>query len=1161
MAHMGRNLPAGAVFFGVFLALAALAFGQSAVPITADDLGQFTWRSIGPWPFSGRITNFAVPRGQSQSYYVLTATGGLWKTIDGGIHFESLFDKYGTMSMGFMAIAPSDQNILYLGTGEPIHARAAYHGNGMWKSVDAGKTWTHIGLDNSFYIPKVEVDAKNPDIVYAAAEGKLYDNERDSERGLYRSIDGGKSWARVLDPGDRGVADFVIDPSNSDIVVASTYRVFRRAWTFIDLQPGNFLFKSIDGGKSWKKLAAGLPDLASVETGRNGLAMYEKNPKIVYIRMDEVVDLGLSEREGTASYREGSLFRDDWYLNKFKTAKIPAELAKLGKFTPITGDTEKDLAANLNAIIKDGRFPASTGVDVKVFFKTARKVYAKDKDALAAIDEIEKIMKKDAEKPVPFGKINNLVALAFFAASPGIEFKDGGFKVTDPDKVKVGPDFAGLLTYDPKTVKDQKDLASRLADLTAYPDFTVKLRIDTQRVMSQAAKTYKDNKDILDKFKGAEDLAKEYEDVKGRFELINRAVLQTLYAEALRPMQPVKKEGIIYRSDDEGETWARMTEYTMTGGSDPINPTEAGYYGRLVIDPSDDKVLYTPDTSTPKSTDSGKTFKFAHWEGDMKTHVDTRAVWVDPLNSKHLLSGNDGGVCESWDGGAHWSQKETIAAQQFYDVSVDNLLPYNVMGGTQDNGCWIGPSMTRNPNGVYPADWLYLPSGDGFFVVRDRWNPEYIYYESQFGSSSRMNLRTGETTGLAPRNTPQENAAGNPAQRYQWNSPIVLSPHNPGIVFVCSQSVHRSLSRGEKDSWQTISPDLTKSDKTRLALARKTNLQYATIFTFAESPKKPGLYWAGTDDGNLQMSQDGGVTWTNITANFYEANGKQKKGVKGAIIPYDRWVKRILPSAHDVNTCYVAYSGYRTHNEDKTYVFVTHDLGKTFEDLSGGMNNPVSDIKEDPANPNILFLATDYGVFTTFDKGKTWLNFSASVPNVVMKDMAIQPRDRDLVIATYGRGIFIVDIYPFKEFKEDAFKADAHLFEIEDAVEWRRFDVRGQTMGEFAKATNPLPGATIYYYLKSQANKVVLSVKDVTGAVVQEINGKAAKGIQKIQWDLTRRALPAELGDADPMERMRRFRPTPIEPGVYVIVLSVNGKEVDTKKIVVKPDPLDHPII
>ncbi len=1035
----------------------------AANPVTTDDFNQFAWRFIGPFTFSGRITEFAVPRGQSQAYYVLTASGGLWKTEDGGIHFEPLFDKYGNMSMGYMAIAPSNPSILYLGTGEPMHARSSAHGNGVWKSADAGKTWTRIGLEKSFFIPKVAVDFKNPDIVYVAAEGKLYDNEMDCERGLYKSTDGGKTWANIFPMKDRGVGDFVIDPRNSDIVIAQAYKTFRRAWTYLDRQAGNDLYKTTDGGKTWKKLTNGLP--AGVEVGRTGLAVFEKNPAIVYARLDEEVNLGLAERDGVANFRApggfggggggrgAALWAEDFTFAKFKTFKINPELAKQApKFTPFTAENEADLVKKLNEAIGDKDFLTKSGVDLAKFDAAARKVYAKDKDLIAAIDEVEKLTKKEAPK----------------------------------------------------------------ADSS---------------------------------------------EAKGRAQIVNRHVLEMLYGNALANLQPTKRSGVIYRSDDQGETWKRMTAYAQTGGSAQVNQTEGGYYGRIVIDPLNDQTIYCTDTNATISTDAGKTFKATGWDaGNMKTHVDHRGAWVDPLNSKHILSGNDGGVCETWDGGAHWSQKNTISAQQFYDVSADNEMPYNVMGGTQDNGCWLGPSQNRNQYGVFAADWLYLPTGDGFYAVRDWWNPEYVYYESQFGGSSRMNLKTGDTISLAKRTTPEEAAAGVPAQRYQWNAPIVLSPHNPGIVYIASQFVHRSLSRGERGSFVTISPDLTKANKERIALSKKTNLQYATVYAFAESSKKPGLYWAGTDDGNLQMSPDGGATWVNITNQFYDAAGKAKKDIKGALIPYDRWVKSVVPSAFDEKTCYVAYNGYRTHSEDKTWLFVTRDLGKTWEDISAGMNNPIYRVKEDPDNANVLYLATDYGVYVTVDQGKTWANFSSTAPNVIIRDIDIQKRERELVIGTYGRGIYIADIFPIKEFKPEILQKDATLFDMKNVTRWSRYERRGETLGEMARANNPPNGASIYYYLKADAKTVKLTIKDLEGNLIQELNGAVKKGLQKNVWDLNRQAAagapaggPGGFGGGGGRGGRGGLS---VDNGAYKVTLTVDGKEIATKKVTVNPDPM-----
>ncbi len=1051
-------------FFTALLALGFVLGAWGAVPaqaqVTADDLNQLTWRWIGPVNFSGRIAEFAVPPGQSTVYYILTASGGLWKTEDAGTHFEPIFDKYGNMSMGSLGIAPSDPKVLYLGTGEPMHARSSSRGNGVWKSTDAGKTWTHVGLKDSYFINKVQVHPTDPDIVYVAAEGKLYDNAMDCERGFYKTADGGKTWERLWPLDDRGVGEFVVDPRNFDVVIAQAYKLYRRTWTYIDRQPGNHLYKTVDGGKSWKKLETGLPNAA--EQGRAGLAMFLKNPDIVYARLDEQVNLGLAERDGAASFRApgqfggmgggaaAGLFAEGQSFDTFKAARINPELAKQApRFVPIAAADEAELVKKLNEHIADTDFLTKSGIDLAKFNAAARKVHAKAKGLVAAIDEIEALHKRPAPK----------------------------------------------------------------ADSS---------------------------------------------EAKGRAQVTHRHVLEMLYGGVLGNQQPVKRDGVIYRSDDLGESWKRMTEYAHTGGSFVVNQTEAGYYARVYVDPADNKTIYCPDTYATVSTDGGKTLKRANWDsGAYKLHVDHRALWVDPQNGQHIMSANDGGAGETWDGGKHWHQKSTVSAQQFYDVAADNEQPYNVMGGTQDNGAWIGPSQNRNAWGVFAADWRYLPTGDGFYVVRDWWNPDWVYYESQFGNSSRQNLSTGETQRLAKRTTPEELAKGLPAQRYQWNAPIVLSPHNPGIVFICSQFVHRSLSRGDTDTFVTISPDLSRADKTRIEESKKTNLQYATIYSFAESPKKPGLYWAGTDDGNVQMSPDGGHTWTNITALFYDMKtGKPKPGLKGALIPFDRWVKRVVPSAHDVNTCYAAFSGYRTHNEDKTYLFVTRDLGKTWEDISGGLMNPLFDVEEDPDNPNVLYISGDAGIHVSIDQGKTWTAFSTSAPNVIVRDMAVQRRDRDLVIGTYGRGIYIADIAPLKEMSADILGQDAYLFGPEEVIRWNRYIQSGEQYGEFAKVDNPALGATIYYYLKGEPKTVKVVIKDLEGNLVQELSGSAKKGLQKASWNLTRRVDPADQPAGGPPGGMRRGgRLNLVDYGSYKVTLSVDGQDVATKTIKVSPDP------
>ena len=254
------------------------------------------------------------------------------------------------------------------------------------------------------------------------------------------------------------------------------------------------------------------------------------------------------------------------------------------------------------------------------------------------------------------------------------------------------------------------------------------------------------------------------------------------------------------------------------------------------------------------------------------------------------------------------------------------------------------------------------------------------------------------------------------------------------------------------------------------------------------------------------MSPDGGNTWVNITNQFYDATGSPKPGIKGDLIPYDRWVKRVVASAFDENTAYAAFSGYRTHNEDKTWVFVTKDLGKTWTDISGGMNNPVFDLEEDPDNAGVLYLGTDYGIFVTIDQGKTWTPFSTDAPSVTIRDLAIQKRDREMAIGTYGRGIYVADIGPIKEFKPDVFQKASHLFDIKPAIRWSRFERRGDTLGELVKVDNPPVGATIYYYLKADAQSVKLTIRDLEGTTIQEVTPSTKKGLQKHFWNLSRAA-------------------------------------------------------
>ncbi len=1114
--------------------LAGLTPGLSAQP-SSRDLDIFSWRHIGPWTFSGRITSVAVPPGQSKIYYVCTASGGVWKTEDHGISFKPIFEKYGTLSIGFLAVAPTNHDILYLGTGEPMHARSSAWGNGMWKSTDAGRTWKHIGLDKSYFIAKVAVDPRDENTVYVAAEGKLYDNEMDCQRGLYKTTDGGQTWTQALNLGDRGVGDFVINPQDPEVIIAAAYKTYRRSWTFIDRQPGNHLYKSVDGGKTWKKLSNGLP--MNIDMGWNGLDIHLKNPNIVYARLDEEVNLGLDELKDRYLFRRG-LFRDGFYFNRFKNYRIPAALARLVEFTPLKAESERQLTEEFNKLITDPEFAARVKVDFPRFNAAARRVYAGDKQMLDTVGNFEKTLARiEADrKNDETGQANRYI---LGLLKKGAE--EGG----------LNPEFAKTLKFSEDKIAGPEKLWTEADQLAADPDLLGKLGLTVDTFAAAARRVLKDDKDELEKLGGRVEKFKELEAFSHRYQTVNRYILQVLYGAALAEMEPVRKAGVIYRSEDLGETWKKMTDYRLYGGSEVVNQIEAGYSGRIYVDPNNDQVLYAVEVRVMKSEDGGVTFKATPWYGAHQQHVDIRGMWIDPDDSDHILSGNDGALSETWDGGKNWSQKETISAQQFYRVGVDQAMPYNVMGGTQDNGSWMGPSQNRNQYGVYPADWLYLPTGDGFTVVRDWWNPEWIYFESQFGNSRRMNLLTGEMINLAYRNSEEERAAGLAEQRYQWDAPIVLSPHNPGIVYICSQHVFRSLNRGEPGSWQRISPDLSRADPKRIAESKKTNLQYATIYTFAESPKKPGILWAGTDDGNLQLSTDNGVSWKNITHSFYRPDGRLRPDAPaGARLPWDRWVQRVLPSQHDEKVCYVAYSGYRTHNEEKTWLFKTTDLGRTWQDLGAGMMNSVWDVEEDPDNPDVLYLGTERGVFVTIDGGKNWLAVSESAPHVIVMDMAVQKRERDLVLATYGRGFYIIDIQPFKEFKPETFAAEAHLFQPQRAVKWNMLERRGQSYGVFARSLNPPNGINLYFWLKEEKKDVTVLLKDCAGGVIQELRAPGRAGLNKVFWNFRRKADDS----ADPAMPWRRLAPL-AEAGVYRVVLMQGETELGSTELTLIEDP------
>jgi len=615
------------------------------------------------------------------------------------------------------------------------------------------------------------------------------------------------------------------------------------------------------------------------------------------------------------------------------------------------------------------------------------------------------------------------------------------------------------------------------------------------------------------------------------------------------------------------------------------------YYSQIRVDPTNDQIVYTCGAPFHKSTDGGKTFQVVQG----LAHSDHHAVWINPKNSNHLVVGNDGGLDISYDQGATWEFVNTIPAAQFYAIAVDMRKPYYVYGGLQDNGSWAGPSATRSTAGITNADWFRIGGGDGFYMQVDPTDYNTIYTESQNGNIFRLDLRTGRSVPIRPRAparprqpqsptgqpseqpTAQQQAAQPtaPAQtpfgfgfgqqlpsnivptppvgeqyRFNWSTPIHLSPHNPRTLYVGANKLFKSVDRG--DTWTIISPDLTKQiDRTKLAImgvpgdqpmASKNDgvANYGNITTVAESPVLPGVLWVGTDDGNLQVSRDGGATWTNVA-----------KNIPG--VPETYQVSRVEPSHFDAATCYVTIDGHRS-DDLKPYVFVTRDYGATWTSLVNNlpMGN-VNVIREDPKNKNLLYLGTEFAFYISLNGGAEWKRFMTGLPTVRIDDILVHPRDNDLIVGTHGRGIFIIDdITPLQQLTDKVLDSEVHLFDVRPGVQWLQDVTLSRYIGgaKHFQGANPPPGTAISYYLKSPASEdVKITISDITGKVLRTMTGPKEAGLNRVQWNLRGDAPPRPAGAPTVGPGAGRFVPQGplVEPGTYLVKLSVDGKEFTTK--------------
>jgi photosystem II stability/assembly factor-like uncharacterized protein len=583
------------------------------------------------------------------------------------------------------------------------------------------------------------------------------------------------------------------------------------------------------------------------------------------------------------------------------------------------------------------------------------------------------------------------------------------------------------------------------------------------------------------------------------------------------------KESGLYRSSDGGKTWTQQNN---------IN-TRPFYYSNVAIDPKNPDRVYFSSTQLQVSDDGGKTSRNAA----QQVHVDDHAIWIDPHDPERIAIANDGGIAITMDKGGNWFQPQNLPIAQYYEVSYDMQVPYYICGGAQDNGAWCGPSRRKSPVGN--AYWFTISGGDGFYTAQDPTDPNIVYGESQGGNASRLNLKTGERRAFQkPQWQPRygmwddsiAKVAGDPTKpmsketkalvdrlraqqkqdsvdlnmRFNWNSPFFLSPHNPKVIYFAGNRVLKSSDQAE--SFHLISPDLSKKLQAKIdtstiwtggitvdATGAET---YGTIVALAESYVKPGLLYAGTDDGNVWKSVNDGGTWENLTGRFPG-------------LPPELFVSRIEPSHFDTLTFYITFDNHR-NNDFTPYAYVTNDGGKTFRSIAAGLpNDSPADylhvIREDVKNPDLLFVGSSLSVYASLDRGAHWTKFASNLPSVPVFDLKIHPRDGELIAATHGRGFWIVDITPLQQLTAKTIAASAYLFAPKTAFQWGEgptLAASGNGNGQLFFATpSPPYGAAISYRLTSGSGNARVLITDVAGDTIASLTGPGTPGLHTVTWN------------------------------------------------------------
>jgi len=838
---------------------------------------------------SGRVAALdAVHEGQRLTVYIGAASGGVWKSVNGGATFKPVFDKQPVQSIGAVTIDPKNPKVVWVGTGESWTRNSVSVGDGVYKSVDGGDNWINVGLKDSERIAKILVDPSSTDTVYACTTGKLWSDS--DERGVYKTTDGGKTWTKVLKGANAstGCSMISLDKQNPKTIYAGMWDFRRQGWTFRsggagpNMPSGSGLFKSTDGGASWTELdeksAKGLP---SKPWGRVAVTAAPSKPSVVY------------------------------------------------------------------AVI-------------------------------------------EAEAP-----------------------KDG-----------------------------------------------------------------------------------------------------------------------LYRSDDSGQTWTAL-DRSQSMIWRPF------YFANLIVDPKNENKIYKPNLPLIVSNDGGKSF--SNISGG--THGDHHDLWINPTNTDHVITGDDGGVWYSYDGGNRWWKGENLPISQFYHVSVDMDMPYHVYGGLQDNSSWVGDS--QYPGGITNSRWENMYGGDGFWMFADPSDPDYLYAEYQGGGISRINRKTHESRNIKPLPQYKEGKL-----RYNWNTPIHLSPKSDGTIYVAAQFLFRSRDHGQ--TWERISPDLTTNDPEKqkqeqsggVTVDNSAAEMHTTIYAIAESPKDSNLIWVGTDDGNVQITRDGGKKWTNVAGNMPG-------------LPKNAWVSSVEAGHFEPGTAYATFDVH-TFGDMRPFVYKTADFGQTWTPLiaeGSTVRGYAHVVKEDLVNKDLLFVGTEQGLWISLDAGRQWAQYKGGeMPNVAVRDVVIHPRDHALVIATHGRGIWIVDdITPLRALTPENLAKEAVFVQAKPSVQsisggggWANGDA-------VFVGPNPTEEAVITYYQKKRHifGDLKIEVFDSEGKLLSTIPSSKRRGLNRATWPMRMKA--PKVPTAASAAFGAAFGPR-LLPGTYTVKMT-KDKQVYTTQLEVLADP------